>query len=255
MSWDKAAVEALVHDLPLREVEKDQLREELWGHVLALYDEARAQGATEEEARQRACRQVGTPADLANAFTQCQRAVDRIEGIVLGLASHPKGTLREQLHRAARRFARGSLALLVPTFLSAGLPGMTPGVALFSWITITMLLALALFPGVLAAHSLAGWPGQTAGLARRGTVACAGYGAIALATWCAGFVLTLLTSTALDRWDLVPLFHVFTQDVYPRACVALPVSTTALWMLFRWRAYLGRNLADWPYREPGAANS
>ena len=257
MKWQQEAVERLVSPLPLREREKECLREELWGHLISLYDEELAQGAGDLAAREAACNRLGSPPDLADAFDRDRTLLARVEQFSVRHTRLPGSSVTVPTRNLARTVARMCGFLLCMTLATTGLPGMALASALITWITISMLLLLATATLVLARCAASGLHGEWCTTAGRMAFAVAVgcrvipgvvvFLRIALATWVAGYVLTLLTGVCLDRRNLLYVFDMFSQEVFLRASLIALLLGPAMGWAVVWREWNARKLPGWPY--------
>ncbi len=222
MKWQREAVEALVYPLPLREALKEQLREELWGHLASLYEEERARGGATVEAR--LVRLLGS---------------ETASGVAV-----------------FRSYGKASLLFLLVALASVGLPGMTLATALVSWTTVSMLLVLVFTAGWLLfrearmARTALNPPVtlriRSAMVVRRLAIATATGVAMAMLAWMAGYALSFVLCSALQRNDLLYVVELFGGQVLVRATLLPPIGAGLGW-LFVWREHRARALHDWPY--------
>ncbi len=145
MMWQKKWVERLVTRLPAREAVKDRLREELWGHLVSLYEEERARHPIDNDARRAACRRLGESIAIEREFRSCRSVHERLEERLLRLIAPVRvADIRTYaVNKAVRIFIVSGLALFAVSCFAVDLPGMTPIAALTTWITGTALQALA----------------------------------------------------------------------------------------------------------------
>jgi len=232
----------------MREALKEQLREELWGHITLLYEEERAAGMTPGEARKSACKRLGDADYLAEACAYGESVETRLVRWL---------TIRDITPRAVlRAFGRSSLAFLLLAMASVGLPGMTLATALVSWTTVSMLLAVVFFGGTLAAVEARAsrmmlirstpWRAGATVLAWRLAIATIQGAAVALLAWLAGYAFSAALCAALDHDELLAVVELFGAEVLLRATVLPPIGVALGW-LFVWREHQARALQDWPY--------
>ena len=249
MKWQQEWVERLVAPLPLREVARERLREELWGHLASLHEEELARTGDREAARHAACQRLGDGAALAHEFARSLSWLERAEGRLLkGLAP----TVVDEfslLRQTSGLFVRTSLILLAFSIAAMGLPGMTAASALITWSTGTMALAMGAAVVCIAVQE------RNACLANVGSGAItkrlAAYSAltiiVAAVAWSCGFAVSWLICWRFDRFDLLSVVYLFGKEVMIRALVLAMVLAPASAWAFIWKEHRARHLPDWPY--------
>src|SRR5262245_65861705 len=102
-----------VHATPAR---KQRMRQELLGHLTAIFDEERARGGDEQQALAQALRRFGNPADLARELQASVPRLERWEGQMIGwiLPGPGESKLRHALRLAAVAGAFVFGALFLP---------------------------------------------------------------------------------------------------------------------------------------------
>lgn len=246
MTWAQLEVEQRVRALPLPAALKEQLREELWGHLLALYDEALESGAAPEAARQQAVARLGSASTLATSFETAQPWRERIVSqavLVLRHAQTPLGALG----MAMGLFVHGSAFTLILSLAAAGLPGMDPPTALLTWITLSMLLVPAIAAVALAVHAYHAVLAHRKLTLRYVVVGGVITGVVAALVVLFGYFATEAVCLAYDRAELRYVAVVFVQEVFARVCLLPAVLGPVAGIVFAGRERRAQRLPDWPY--------
>lgn len=245
MRWQKEHVERLVGRLQLREEAKDRLREELWGHLSALYAEAVADGASVEESRRIACRALGMEETLERVFLCSLSPGERMEAWLFNSIS-----CAAELRRRCLAFTVwGTFGLLMLFMACSGLPGMTAVSTFVGWLTASMLVAQ--FSVAVAIV------GYEAGVRRAEKVprafglrlwiylaalSCTGAG-----VWLMGFVLAVPVCHATGQVEMLKVVTVFGWTVLLPMSMALAGACPFIGWGIAAQENRARKLPDWPY--------
>ncbi len=236
MRWQQDAVERLVAPLPLREAEKERLREELWGHLADCYREELGRTRDLDAAKSAACARLGNSDALAREYAHWATPVERIEsGLIRALSADARS-------RANRVFAASTVLLAAVSFVTLPLPGMSPASAFMTWLTCSLLAFVASATWPQAARSF-----QQQEVSARRFIQ---HAASCIAAVFVAEVLALAVYTTTNHTEMLTVFHDFLRHVYGPLALLAVIGAPPLAHLATRYEHKSRTLPNWPYPNP-----
>ena len=258
----KIEVERIVHPLRAREHLKDVFREELWGHLAALYEEE--SGGTRDENRvlEAALQRLGEAEMLRSAFMNSLSRLERWEGWFIHLLEPKsgKGLLRHAVRLAAWVFVPPWLCLMVFLIATYPLPGMDTGAYAVAAVTYTLaffvvavyacLSVVELERAKAARKNAGGRSSPRRALGRRFATGVLVIGGVILLVCLGGYLLLSWVLGMQGQRELLHAYHVFCTDFLVLLCVSLSVLAAAFLNGAAWCTERNRALCDWPCAGP-----